>query len=140
MTSASTQQGDAQLYTPLGLHRNSCYFRTSQGLLVWFSPTQLVREGPALMLVPDMEHWQALYPSRNGGGVNWRAIGAALIRQAQACGEYEPPAGYGPVNGSRLPYSPSERLAAYRLRQESRKVSTMVARAQRQAQRETPAG
>lgn len=72
--------------------------------------------------------------------MDWQAAGADLIRMAKAVGPYEPRLGEGPLNTGGAIYTPSQRLEAYLARQHQRKVSTMVARAQRQAQRETPAG
>lgn len=131
-----------QPFIALGHHRQRYYYRTAAAGVMWFNSGQLCRVGGAMDLIPDVEHWRTLYPmdGTRGGTVDWLKAGGALIKLAQDAGPYEPGAGEGPVSGSRLPYSPSERLAAYRLRQEARKVSTMVARAQRQAQRETPAG
>lgn len=130
------------LFTPLGVYKNQCFFRTSRGVVVWFGPDQLVRPGTVLMIHPDLDHWRGLYAGTGADGVDWRRAGAALMVMAQDCGDYYPTAeATTKINLSRLPYSPRERLEAYRARQHRRKVSTMVEEAERERrQRETPAG
>ena len=129
-----------QPFIPLGHHRQRYYYRTASAGVMWFASAQLCRVGGAMDLIPDVEHWRRLYPmdGTRGGTVDWLKAGGALIKLAQDAGPYEPGPGEGPVTGR--PYTPSQRLEAYLARQHQRKVSTMVARAQRQAQRETPAG
>ena len=133
-----------QSFTALGYHRLAYFFLAPDGEVRWFDCRTIARLGAALTLIPDMSHWRTLYPlSGRPGSVDWASVGADLIRMAKAAGPYEPRDGEGPGRAGRRPYTPTERLEAYRQRQIRRSLRGMVAAAQlaeRQAQRETPAG
>lgn len=112
-----------QLFTPLGHYRLHFYFRTSQGKVMWFDAAGLTRQGPALALLPDPQHWLAMYPKAGRPGVtDWAAAGADLLKVAQDAGEYEPGPLEGPNHGGRprLPYG--EALRRYQERQAARKA------------------
>lgn len=97
------------LFTPLGHHRGRFYFRSADAVM-WWSPGDLCRVGPALVLVPDIQHWRAMYP--RGGkaeAVDWEAAGAGLLRMAKDAGPYTPAPGEGPAPVGRPRLSDEER-------------------------------
>ena len=126
---APARARDGDLFTALGIHRQRFFFRCACGIVTWHTASELSRIGAALMLLPDLDHWRALYP-REGhkhGGVNWAAVGADLIRMGTEAGEYQPKAGEGPnpIGRPRLPEEEKRRRADARKarRRDARRLS-----------------
>ena len=102
-----------RLFSPLGHHRGRFYFRSGD-TVSWWSPGDLCRVGPALVLIPDIAHWRGLYPvdgSRHGA-VDWEHVGADLIRMAKEAGPYGPAPGEGPAPVGRPRLSDEERRSS----------------------------
>lgn len=88
---ASASPSEA-LYTPLGYsqHGSEAWLHIRvDGVERVFRPSQALGLGFLLQLVPDLDHWRRMFPSRtyNGRKVDWYAACTCIIRACRAAGE-----------------------------------------------------
>lgn len=96
------------LWVAIGHHRRIFHFwsRAADDVLS-FDSRSLCKEGAALELIPDRDHWARQWPkggpkSWANAGTDWGAIGAHLIAECYRAGLWKPPEDWRPIEGARI--------------------------------------
>lgn len=111
--SLARARGDREaLYVALGHHQRRFYFFVSCITSVLsFDSRELCREGAALELVPDRDHWARLFPKAQGHwrppSPDWVNVGTHLIAECYRAGEWEPSPGVRAAFSLPVPHMPT---------------------------------